>query len=76
MTTISITDARENFSTLVDVVAESHDLVHECAENPGLSLDDEAESLSFLRGVAQGLMDLEEGREMELSDVKKRLGFA
>lgn len=36
----------------------------------------ETEERSFLRGVVQGLMDLEEGREMVLADVKKRLGLS
>ena len=31
------------------------------------------EEQAFLRGVVQGLMDLEEGREMSLADIKKRL---
>lgn len=33
----------------------------------------QSEEQAFLRGVVQGLMDLEEGREMNLEDVKKRL---
>ncbi|MGD0843111.1 MAG: type II toxin-antitoxin system Phd/YefM family antitoxin [Geobacteraceae bacterium] len=36
----------------------------------------ETEERAFLRGVVQGLMDLEEGREMSLADVKKRLGLS
>lgn len=32
-----------------------------------------AEEMAFMRGVVQGLMDLEEGREMSLEDVRKRL---
>jgi prevent-host-death family protein len=35
----------------------------------------DTEERAFLRGVVQGLMDLEEGREMSLADVKKRLGL-
>jgi prevent-host-death family protein len=35
-----------------------------------------SEEQSFLRGVIQGLMDLEEGRELNLADVKKRLGLS
>jgi len=35
----------------------------------------QTEELEFLRAVVQGLMDLEEGREMSLSDVKKHLGL-
>jgi prevent-host-death family protein len=36
----------------------------------------ETEERAFLRGVVQGLMDLEEGWEMSLADVKKRLGLS
>jgi prevent-host-death family protein len=35
-----------------------------------------SEEQAFLLDVIQGLMDLEEGREMNLSDVKKRLGLS
>jgi prevent-host-death family protein len=34
------------------------------------------EERAFLRGVVQGLMDLEEGREMSLAEAKKKLGLA
>ena len=33
------------------------------------------EEQAFLRDVVRGLMDLEEGREMSLPDVKNRLGL-
>jgi prevent-host-death family protein len=36
----------------------------------------QTEELEFLRGVVQGLMDLEEGREISLADVKKHLGLS
>lgn len=42
------------------------------------SLEDyeaETEERAFLRGVVQGLMDLEQGRELDLAEVKKRLGL-
>jgi len=35
----------------------------------------ETDERAFLRDIVQGLMDLEEGREMNLADVKKRLGL-
>ena len=35
----------------------------------------ESEERVFLRGVVQGLMDLEEGRESDLATVKRRLGL-
>ena len=34
------------------------------------------EERAFLRGVVQGLMDLEEGREVSMAEAKKRLGVA
>ncbi len=43
------------------------------------SLEDyetQTDELTFLRGVVQGLIDLEEGREMSLADVKKQLGLS
>lgn len=42
------------------------------------SLEDyeaESEERAFLRGVVEGLMDLEEGREISLVDVKHHLGL-
>lgn len=35
----------------------------------------DAEEREFLRGVVRGLMDLEEGRETSLAEVKTRLGL-
>jgi prevent-host-death family protein len=35
-----------------------------------------AEEHAFLRGVVQGLMDMEEGQEISLADVKKHLGLS
>jgi prevent-host-death family protein len=35
----------------------------------------ETEEKDFLLGVVQGLVDLEEGREISLADAKKRLGL-
>lgn len=36
----------------------------------------ETDERAFLRDIVQGLMDLEEGREMNLADLKKRLGLS
>ena len=36
----------------------------------------ETDERAFLRDIVQGMMDLEEGREMNLADVKKRLGLS
>jgi prevent-host-death family protein len=36
----------------------------------------DAEERAFMRAVVEGLMDIEEGREADLADVKRRLGLA
>ena len=35
--------------------------------------EEKTEEQAFLRGVVKGLMDIEEGREISLAEVKKRL---
>jgi prevent-host-death family protein len=35
----------------------------------------DSEERSFLRDVVEGLMDLEAGRELDLAEVKRRLGL-
>lgn len=37
--------------------------------------EEKSEEQSFMRGVIQGLIDLEEGQEVNLADVKRRLGL-
>ena len=37
--------------------------------------EEEAEERAFMQGVIKGMMDLEEGRELSLSEAKKRLGL-
>lgn len=49
--------------------------ITEARENLHNLVDEVAESLSFRCGVVRGLMDLEKGREIKFSDVKKRLSL-
>lgn len=37
--------------------------------------EERTEEQAFLRGVVQGLMDIEENREISLNEVKKQLGL-
>ena len=37
--------------------------------------EEETEERTFMQGVVKGLMDLEEGREISLSEANKRLGL-
>jgi prevent-host-death family protein len=41
-----------------------------------MEYETETEERAFLKGVVRGLIDLEEGREVNLADVKKRLGLS
>jgi len=79
---VPLTDMKVNPGRVVSQVDKTHRPVLLTNRGRGVavvqSLEDyetQAEELAFLRGVVQGLMDLEEGREMSLSDVKKRLGL-
>jgi len=38
--------------------------------------EERTEEQAFLRGVVKGLMDIEEGREIGMTEVKKRLGLS
>ena len=78
---VPLSDMKVNPGRVVKQVGQSHRPV---PTNRGRgvavvqSLEDfetQAEELAFLRGVVQGLMDLEEGREMSLADAKRRVGL-
>lgn len=80
---IPLSDLKVNPGKVVSQVDKTHRPVLLTSRGRGIavvqSLHDyeaESEERTFLRGVVQGLMDLEEGRELELSDVKKRLGLS
>ncbi len=71
-----------NPGKVVSQVNETHRPVLLTSRGRGVavvqSLDDyenETEKRVFMQDVVEGLMDLEEGRELTLKDVKKRLGL-
>ncbi len=79
---VPLSDMKVNPGRVVKQVDKSHRPVLLTNRGRGVavvqSLEDfetQAEELAFLRGVIQGLMDLEEGREMSLADAKRRLGL-
>ena len=79
---VPLSDMKVNPGRVVNQVDKTHRPVLLTNRGRGVavvqSLKDyeaEVEERAFLRGVVQGLMDLEEGREMNLSDVKKHLGL-
>jgi len=80
---VPLSDMKVNPGRVVSQVDKTHRPVLLTSRGRGVavvqSLKDfecEMEERAFLRGVVQGLMDLEEGRELSLSDVKKRLGLS
>lgn len=79
---IPLSDVKVNPGKIVKQVSEAHRPVLLTSRGRGVAVvqavaDFEAdqEERQFLRGVVQGLLDLEEGRELSLADVKQRLNL-
>ena len=75
-----LTDVKVNPGRLVKHVADSHRPVLLTSRGRGVAVvqsvadfEADGEERRFMRGVIQGLLDLEEGREVSLDEVKKRL---
>lgn len=80
---VPLSDMKVNPGRVVNQVGKTHRPVLLTNRGRGVAIvqslkdyENETEERSFLRGVVQGLMDLEEGREIGLADVKKRLGLS
>ena len=80
---VPLSDMKINPGRVVNQVDKTHRPVLLTNRGRGVAVvqslkdyETETEERAFLRGVVQGLMDLEEGREMTLADVKKRLGLS
>jgi len=80
---VPLSDMKVNPGKIVNQVDKTHRPVLLTSRGRGVAVvqslkdyETETEERAFLRGVVQGLMDLEEGREMNLSNVKKHLGLS
>lgn len=80
---VPLSDVKVNPGRIVRQVAEAHRPVLITSRGRGVAVvqsvadfEADVEERTFLRGVVQGLVDLEEGRELTLSEVKKRLGVS
>jgi prevent-host-death family protein len=80
---VPLSDMKVNPGRVVNQVDKTHRPVLLTNRGRGVAIvqslrdyETETEERSFLRGIVQGLMDLEEGREISLADVKKRLGLS
>ena len=79
---VPLSDLKANPGRVVHQVDQTHRPVLLTSRGRGVAvvqaLDEfeaEAEERSFLRGVVEGIMDLEAGRELDLAQVKQRLGL-
>ena len=80
---VPLSDVKLNPGRIVRQVAEAHRPILLTSRGRGVAVvqsvsdfEADGEERNFLRGVVQGLVDLEEGRELTLTDVKKRLNAA
>jgi len=80
---IPISDLKINPGRIIDQVGKTNRPVLVTSRGRGVaiveSLKDyevKTEEHEFLRGVVRGLMDIEEGREISLVDVKKHFGMS
>jgi prevent-host-death family protein len=79
---VPVGDLKVNPSRIIHQVGETRRPVLLTNRGRGVAVvqalaeyETESEERAFLRGVVQGLMDLEEGRELDLAAVKRRLGL-
>jgi prevent-host-death family protein len=77
---IPITDLKINPGRVVNQVDKTGRPVLLTSRGRGVAIieslkdyEERTEDQAFLRGIVKGLMDIEEGREISLADVKKRL---
>jgi prevent-host-death family protein len=80
---VPLSDMKVNPGRVVNQVDKTHRPVLLTNRGRGVAVvqslkdyETETEERDFLRGVVQGLMDLEEGREISLADAQKRLGLS
>ena len=79
---IPLGDLKINPGKVVSHVAETHRPVLLTSRGRGVAVvqalkdyEDALEQQTFMQGVVKGLLDIEEGREISLREVKKRFGL-
>jgi prevent-host-death family protein len=80
---VPLSDLKVNPGRVVHQVDQTHRPVLLTSRGRGVAVvqalseyEADSEERSFLRDVVEGLMDLEAGRELDLAEVKRRLGLA
>ena len=79
---VPITDLKINPGKVLNQVSKTRRPVLLTSRGRGVAVvesvkdyEEKTEEQAFLRSVVQGLMDIEEGREISLAEVKKRLSM-
>jgi prevent-host-death family protein len=79
---IPLSDVKMNPGKIVKQVAKEHRPALLTSRGRGVAVmqsvtdfESDAEERQFMRAVVQGMLDLEEGRELSLAEVKKRLNL-
>jgi prevent-host-death family protein len=80
---VPISDLKINPGRIIDQVDKTHRPVLVTSRGRGVAIveslrdyEAKSEEQAFLRGVVQGLMDIEEQKETSLADVKKHFGMS
>ena len=80
---VPLSDLKVNPGKVVHQVDQTHRPVLLTSRGRGVAVvqalsefEADSEERSFLRDVVEGLMDLEAGRELDLAEVRHRLGLA
>jgi prevent-host-death family protein len=79
---IPLSDLKVNPGKVVSHVNETHRPILLTSRGRGVAVvqaltdyEEETGQRAFMQAVVRGMMDLEEGREISLSEAKKRLGL-
>ena len=80
---IPLSDLKVNPGKVVNHANDSHRPILLTSRGRGVAVvqaleeyEKHEEERAFLKAVAQGMMDIKEGNELSLSEVKKRLGIS
>ena len=80
---ISVSDIKSNPGRLLKQVCETHRPALLTSRGRGVAVlqalsdyEHSEEERAFMRAVVQGLLELEEGKEIELGEAKRRLGIS
>jgi prevent-host-death family protein len=79
---VPLSDLKVNPGKVVSQVATTHRPILLTSRGRGVAVvqslkdyEEEAEQRAFMQDIVKGLMDLEEGREISLEEVKKKMGM-